>query len=170
MMKKNQKEGIIGWFVRNPVAANLLMCSIIGVGLYSGLNIRKQTTPDFDLNYVSVRVPYLGAAPEEVEEGVVIKIEEAIQDTKGIIKIRSTASEGIGSVRAEVEIGVDINEVLNEIKAKVDAISTFPELTEKPVVYKVEAPVGILFVSIFGDIDEYQRKNIAQNIKDELLN
>lgn len=169
-MKKNQKEGIIGWFVRNPVAANLLMCSIIGVGLYSGLNIRKQTTPDFDLNYVSVRVPYLGAAPEEVEEGVVIKIEEAIQDTKGIIKIRSTASEGIGSVRAEVEIGVDINEVLNEIKAKVDAISTFPELTEKPVVYKVEAPVGILFVSIFGDIDEYQRKNIAQNIKDELLN
>ena len=82
MMKKNQKEGIIGWFVRNPVAANLLMCSIIGVGLYSGLNIRKQTTPDFDLNYVSVRVPYLGAAPEEVEEGVVIKIEEAIQEQK----------------------------------------------------------------------------------------
>ena len=170
MIRKNKKEGIIGWFVRNPVAANLLMVSIIGLGLYSGLNLRKQTTPDFDLNYVSVRVPYLGAAPEEVEEGVVIKIEEAIQDTKGIIKIKSTASEGIGSVRAEVEIGVDINEVLNEIKAKVDAISTFPELTEKPVVYKVEIPQGILFVSIYGDIDEYQRKKIAQDIKDELLN
>jgi multidrug efflux pump subunit AcrB len=169
MMKKNQKEGIIGWFVRNPVAANLLMCSIIGLGLYSGLNLRKQTTPDFDINYVSVRVPYLGAAPEEVEEGVVIKIEEAIQDTKGIIKIRSTASEGIGNVRAEVEIGVDINEVLNEIKAKVDAISTFPDLTEKPVIYKVEIPQGILFVSIYGDIDEYQRKKIAQEIKDDLL-
>lgn len=168
-MKKNQKEGIIGWFVRNPVAANLLMCSIIGLGLYSGLNLRKQTTPDFDINYVSVRVPYLGAAPEEVEEGVVIKIEEAIQDTKGIIKIRSTASEGIGNVRAEVEIGVDINEVLNEIKAKVDAISTFPDLTEKPVIYKVEIPQGILFVSIYGDIDEYQRKKIAQEIKDDLL-
>lgn len=170
MKKENQKEGIIGWFVRNPVAANLLMVSIIGLGLNSSFDLRKQTTPDFNLNYVSVRVPYLGAAPEEVEEGVVIKIEEAIQDTKGIIKIKSTASEGVGSVRAEVEIGVDINEVLNEIKAKVDAISTFPELTEKPVVYKVEAPQGILFVSIFGDIDEYQRKNIAQDIKDELLN
>ena len=165
----SRREGIIGWFVRNHVAANLMMFAIIGLGLYSGLNLRQQTTPDFDLNYVSVRVPYLGAAPEEVEEGVVIKIEEAIQDTKGIKKIKSTSSEGIGSVRAEVEIGADINEVLNEIKAKVDAISTFPELTEKPVVYKVEIPTGILFVSIYGDLDEYQRKNIAEEMKDELL-
>ncbi len=165
-----RREGIIGWFVRNHVAANLLMFAIIGLGLYSGLNLRQQTTPDFDINYVSVRVPYLGAAPEEVEEGVVIKIEEAIQDTKGIKKIKSTSSEGLGSVRAEVEIGADINEVLNEIKAKVDAISTFPELTEKPVVYKVEIPTGILFVSIYGDLDEYQRKNIAEEMKDELLN
>ena len=168
-MEKSNNEGIIGWFVRNPVAANLLMFAIIGLGLYSGINLRKQTTPDFDINYVSVRVPYLGAAPEEVEEGVVIKIEEAIQDTKGILKIKSSASEGIGSVRAEIEIDADINEVLNEIKAKVDAISTFPDLTEKPVVYKVEVPTGILFVSIFGDIDEYQRKDIAESIKDELL-
>ena len=168
-MEKNNNEGIIGWFVRNPVAANLLMFAIIGLGLYSGINLRKQTTPDFDINYVSVRVPYLGAAPEEVEEGVVIKIEEAIQDTKGILKIKSSASEGVGSVRAEIEIDADINEVLNEIKAKVDAISTFPDLTEKPVVYKVEVPTGILFVSIYGDIDEYQRKEIAESIKDELL-
>ena len=84
-----RREGIIGWFVRNHVAANLMMFAIIGLGLYSGLNLRQQTTPDFDINYVSVRVPYLGAAPEEVEEGVVIKIEEAIQDTKGIKKIKS---------------------------------------------------------------------------------
>ena len=165
-----RREGIIGWFVRNHVAANLLMFAIIGLGLYSGLNLRQQTTPDFDINYVSVRVPYLGAAPEEVEEGVVIKIEEVIKDTKGIKKIKSTSKEGLGSVRAEVEIGADINEVLNEIKVKVDAISTFPELTEKPVVYKVEIPTGILFVSIYGDLDEYQRKNIAEEMKDELLN
>ena len=168
-MEKSNNDGIIGWFVRNPVAANLLMFAIIGLGLYSGINLRKQTTPDFDINYVSVRVPYLGAAPEEVEEGVVIKIEEAIQDTKGILKLKSTASEGMGSVRAEIEIDADINEVLNEIKVKVDAISTFPDLTEKPVVYKVEVPTGILFVSIYGDIDEYQRKEIAESIKDELL-
>ena len=169
MTNKLGTGGIIGWFARNHVAANILMFGIIGLGLYSGLNIRQQTVPDFDINYVSVRVPYLGAAPEEVEEGVVVKIDEAIQDTKGILKIKSNSSEGIGSVRAEVELGADINEVLNEIKAKVDAISTFPDLTEKPVVYKVEIPTGILFVSIYGDLDEYQRKDIAQSVKDELL-
>ena len=153
MTTKLGTKGIIGWFARNHVAANILMFGIIGLGLYSGLNIRQQTVPDFDINYVNVRVPYLGAAPEEVEEGVVIKIEEAIQDTKGILKIKSNSSEGLGSVRAEVELGADINEVLNEIKAKVDAISTFPDLTEKPVVYKVEIPTGILFVSIYGNLD-----------------
>jgi len=169
MTNKLGTGGIIGWFARNHVAANILMFGIIGLGLYSGLNIRQQTVPDFDINYVNVRVPYLGAAPEEVEEGVVIKIEEAIQDTKGILKIKSNSSEGLGTVRAEVELGADINEVLNEIKAKVDAISTFPDLTEKPVVYKVEIPTGILFVSIYGNLDEYQRKDIAQSVKDELL-
>ena len=100
MTNKLGTGGIIGWFARNHVAANILMFGIIGLGLYSGLNIRQQTVPDFDINYVSVRVPYLGAAPEEVEEGVVVKIEEAIQDTKGILKIKSNSSEGIGSVRA----------------------------------------------------------------------
>ena len=169
MTNKLGTGGIIGWFARNHVAANILMFGIIGLGLYSGLNIRQQTVPDFDINYVNVRVPYLGAAPEEVEEGVVIKIEEAIQDTKGILKIKSNSSEGLGTVRAEVELGADINEVLNEIKGKVDAISTFPDLTEKPVVYKVEIPTGILFVSIYGNLDEYQRKDIAQSVKDELL-
>ncbi|HJL92787.1 MAG TPA: efflux RND transporter permease subunit, partial [Woeseiaceae bacterium] len=92
MTNKLGTGGIIGWFARNHVAANILMFGIIGLGLYSGLNIRQQTVPDFDINYVNVRVPYLGAAPEEVEEGVVIKIEEAIQDTKGILKIKSNSS------------------------------------------------------------------------------
>ena len=67
-MEKSNNEGIIGWFVRNPVAANLLMFAIIGLGLYSGINLRKQTTPDFDINYVSVRVPYLGAAPVATQQ------------------------------------------------------------------------------------------------------
>ena len=94
--------GIIGWFTRNHVAANLLMFFIIGVGIFSSFTIRQQTIPDFDLRYVNVRVPYLGAAPQEVEEGVVIKIEEAIQDVKGILKVTSSSSEGFGSVRAEI--------------------------------------------------------------------
>ncbi len=77
---KTSETGIIAWFASNHVAANLLMLLIIAFGVVSGLTIRKQTTPDFELNWVQIRVPYLGAAPQEVEEGVVVKIEEAIQD------------------------------------------------------------------------------------------
>ena len=161
--------GIIGWFARNHVAANLLMFFIIGFGIFSGLTIRQQTIPDFDLRYVIVRVPYLGAAPQEVEEGVVIKIEEAIQDVKGILKVTSSSREGFGSVRAEISIDQDLNEVTNEIKTRVDAISTFPELTEKPVIYKLDPSITILFVSIYGDLDEFQRKEFAQDIRDDLM-
>ena len=162
-------KGIIAWFAANHVAANLLMLFIIVAGIISALTIRKQTTPDFELNTIQVRVEYLGAAPQEVEEGVVIKIEEAIQDVKGIAKITGRAREGMGSVTAEVESRADINEVLNEIKTRVDAISTFPGLTEKPVIYKEEIPIHVVFVAIYGTIDEFTRKAFAQEVRNELM-
>lgn len=85
--------GIIAWFAANHVAANLLMLFIIVAGVISLFTVTKETQPTVELNWVQVRVPYLGAAPQEVEEGVVIKIEEAIQDIKGIKRIRSTAGK-----------------------------------------------------------------------------
>ena len=94
------RKGIIAWFASNHVAANLLMGLIIVAGLMSASSIRKQTQPDFELNRVQVRVLYLGAAPQEVEEGVVIKVEEAIQDVDGIAKLESRAEEGVGTVTA----------------------------------------------------------------------
>ena len=163
------EKGIIAWFASNHVAANLLMCMIIAFGIVSAFTIRKQTTPDFELNTIQIRVPYLGAAPQEVEEGVVIKVEEAIQDIDGIVEINSVAREGLGSVTAEVATGEDINEILGEIKTRVDAISTFPALTEKPVIYKQEVPIHVVFVSIYGDLDEFARKQIAQEVRNELM-
>lgn len=123
---RSSEKGLIAWFAGNHVAANLLMWFIIVAGLISISTMRKQTTPDFELNWIQVQVPYLGAAPQEVEEGVVIKIEEAIQDIQGIVEINSRASEGSGRVTIEVSRDVDINEVLTEVKTRVDAISTFP--------------------------------------------
>lgn len=163
------KTGAIAWFASNHVAANLLMFMIIVFGIASAFTIRKQTTPDFELNNVQIRVPYLGAAPQEVEEGVVIKIEEAIQDVEGIVKIISNAYEGMGIVTAEIESGADLNEVLSEIKVRVDAISTFPALTEKPVVAKQEIPIHVVFLSIYGDMDEFARKTLAQQVREELM-
>ena len=129
------QKGIIAWFAANHVAANLLMLFIIVAGLMSVTSITKETQPAFQLNWVRISVPYLGAAPEEVEEGVVIKIEEAIQDVKGIKRLRSTAREGVGTITAEIDTDFDVNVALNEIKVRVDAIATFPDLTEKPEGY-----------------------------------
>lgn len=163
------EKGLIAWFASNHVAANLLMFLIIAFGIVSSFTIRKQTTPDFELNWVQIRVPYLGAAPQEVEEGVVVKVEEAIQDIAGIVEINSRSTEGMGAITVEVATGEDINEILSEIKTRVDAISTFPALTEKPVIYKQEVPVHVVFVTITGDLDEFARKSIAQEVRDELM-
>ena len=163
------EKGLIAWFASNHVAANLLMLFIIIAGLISVFTIRKQTTPDFELNWIQVQIPYLGAAPQEVEEGVVIKVEEAVQDIQGIVEINSRANEGLGSVTIEVSRDADINEVLTEVKTRVDAISTFPVLTEKPVIYKVEPDTPVIFVAIHGSIDDISRKLLAQEIRDDLL-
>ena len=95
---KTSQKGIISWFAQNHVAANLLMVMILALGIMTSFTIRKQVTPDFTLDMISVRVPYLGAAPEEVEEGVVVKIEEAIQDIPGIEEIDASYKNGILSV------------------------------------------------------------------------
>ena len=166
---KTSETGIIAWFASNHVAANLLMLLIIAFGVVSGLTIRKQTTPDFELNWVQIRVPYLGAAPQEVEEGVVVKIEEAIQDIPGIAEINSRAREGMGSVTVEVATGEDINEILTEVKTRIDAISTFPALTEKPIIYKQEVPIHVVFLTITGNLDEFARKTIGLEIRDDLM-
>ena len=165
----SSEKGIIAWFASNHVAANLLMLLIIAFGIVSAVTIRKQTTPDFELNNVVIRVPYLGAAPQEVEEGVVIKIEEAIQDLDGIVEINSEAREGMGTVTAEVATNADIIQVLSEVKTRVDAIQTFPALTEKPIIYKQDIPIHIVFVSVYGDLDDFARKTIAQQVREELM-
>ncbi len=164
-----EQSGLIAWFAGNPVAANLMMLLIIMAGLVSTYTIQKEVFPNFETNTIRVSVPYLGAAPKEVEEGVVLRVEEAIQDIKGIKNIESTAREGLGRVYLEIEDHYDLNEVLDEVKGRVDAISTFPELTEKPIIEKQEVQRDVLWVSVYGDMDARTRKAIASDIRDELL-
>lgn len=162
-------RGLIAWFAANPVAANLLMAVIVFGGLYSAFTIQKKTFPDFQTNNVSVTVPVRGGAPEEVEESVVVKIEEAIADVDGIDHIRSYASEGSGRVVAEVEDGYPIETVLDEIKLKVDAISTFPVQAERPIIEREEFRNQVIWLSVYGELGEGSRKIYADQIRDELL-
>lgn len=164
-----KEKGIIAWFAANHVAANLLMILIIVAGLISLSSIRKETNPEFELNMIQIRVAYLGAAPQEVEEGVVIKIEEAIQDLQGIKRIRSTSREGSGRVIVEVNPDAELSQVLNDVKLRVDAISTFPALTESPVISKLEVNNPVVMIAINGDMNEITRKALGSEIRDDLL-
>ncbi|MEL6870174.1 MAG: efflux RND transporter permease subunit [Pseudomonadota bacterium] len=162
-------RGLIAWFANNSVAANLLMILILFAGMVASFGIRKQTTPDFELNIVQVVVPYPGAAPQEVEQGVITRIEEALSDVAGIDEMNSTASEGVGTVSIEVSADADLDQVQSQIKTRIDAISTLPELTEKPVIERVAVPIPVIFLSVYGDLDEYARKELAKDVRDGLL-
>ncbi|MBV1909081.1 MAG: efflux RND transporter permease subunit [Kangiellaceae bacterium] len=165
----NTQKGLIAWFTYNPVAANLLMFFIIIGGFISYQMMTKRMQPDIQPNMVRISVPYLGAAPQEVEQGVIIKVEEAIQDVKGIKRVNSTASEGTGTVVVELNNDIDLDDAVNEIKIKVDSISTFPGETEKPVIAKVEFTQGVIWLSVFGDMGQRSRQTITQDIRDEIM-
>jgi multidrug efflux pump subunit AcrB len=161
-------KGVIPWFARNSVAANLLMLIIIGVGLGSALSIQRTTQPDFEINVVRITVPYPGATPEEVESGVVLKIEEALKDIESIQSLETTADESLATLSAEVYDGYDTLAVMDEIKSAIDGIVSFPEQAERPIVNRVEFNNHALNVQLFGNIDERSMKELAQQVKQEL--
>jgi multidrug efflux pump subunit AcrB len=161
-------KSIIRWFAENGVAANLVMILIIAGGLISVFTMKQEVFPEFSADIVTVTVPYPGAAPEEVEEGVVIRIEEAIQDLEGIEEIRSSAGENVGSVIVEAMQGADVQKLLNDVKSRVDAIDTFPEEAEKPIVEEAVIRRQVLEVAISGDADERSLKRLGERVRDDL--
>ena len=158
----------VAWFAENSVAANLLMVIILVAGIITISNVKKEIFPEMSLDMISIRVPYLGAAPEEVEEGVCVRIEEAIQGLEGIKKITSTASEGMGSVMVEVLPSHDTRELLDDVKSRVDAIETFPDETEKPVIREMIVRNQVINVAISGEADEVTLKRLGEQVRDEI--
>ncbi|MFP4351889.1 MAG: efflux RND transporter permease subunit [Puniceicoccaceae bacterium] len=159
---------MIAWFARNGVAANLLAIVLTAGGLLVSSGIKLELFPRFSLDTVLVAVPYPGAAPEDVEEGICLRIEEEIQDIQGIKKITSTASEGMGTVAAEVERGFPPEQILDRIKVRIDAIDNFPEEAEQPVVELPEIERDTITVAVYGDLDERTLKAIAERTRDEI--
>ncbi len=159
---------IIGWFVSNPVAANLLMMILIVGGLMSIFQLRQEEMPPIQLDMVSVSVPYLGAAPEEVENGVNLRIEEAMEGIQGIYRMTSIAREGNGSVLLELETDANRIQTANEIKSQIDAISTFPVETERPVVSLLTTLNDGLEIVISGDADERTLKELGLEMREEI--
>jgi len=160
---------ILEWFAKNPVAANLAMVLIIAGGLLTLPGIKQEVFPEVASDLINISVPYLGAAPEEVEEAVCIRIEEEVQSLEGIKRITSRASEGVGTVTLELLPGTDIRQLLDDVKARIDAIDTFPEETEKPVIQELLNRRQVLSLGVSGDTDERTLKVLSERMREEIL-
>ena len=161
-------SGVIAWFARNGVAANLLMVFIVASGAIALIGMPIEVFPSMETESITVTVPYLGAAPEEVEQSVCLRVEEAVQDLEGVDTVRATAAEGVGTVVIELESGADTRKVLDDVKSRVDAITTFPEETEKPIIQEALLRRRVITVAIYGDVDERALKAVAEEVREGL--
>lgn len=159
---------IVRWFANNSTAANLLMFFLIGAGLFSLFNMKQELFPEIKPNIVSIRAVYPGATTAQVEEAVCVKIEEAIDGIEGIKRITSSSNEGLGIVTVEMFYDSDWDKIVDDVKAAVDGIVTFPSDVETPVVRQVSMTSPVLQVAISADMDPIALRRISEEIQDEV--
>ena len=162
-------NGAIRWMTENHVAANLLMLVLIVGGLIKGPEITQEVFPEIALDRIQVTVAYPGAGPEEVEEGILLKLEESLSGLDGIKQLKASANEGAGVVTAEVYPESDVDEVLQDIRSEVDRITTFPDDAEQAVVSKMLQRREVISLVVYGDIPERTLREQAESIRDDLL-
>ena len=161
---------MIAWFARNSVAANLLMVTILFIGLFSlSTKIPLEVFPSFETDRITVKVTLRGATPEDVEKGVSIIIEEAVQDIEGIEEIRSSSSEGSASVSIDIDSGYNARDMLADIKSRVDAINTFPVDAENPIVALSVRTRDVIEVMVASDYGEVELKEFTEQVRDDIL-
>jgi len=165
----NTQNGIIAWFARNSVAANLLMFFIIVMGIASYFTIQRQMFPNIEINYITINATYPGASPQEIEESIFIKVEEAVKDITEIKRIVSRAFRGGGAVTLEIDTKAELTDVLDKVKLRVDGIATFPAGMEPVNVSQVEFQQQVIEMPIVGDLPLSELKVLAKEVEDELL-
>ncbi|MEM6315928.1 MAG: efflux RND transporter permease subunit, partial [Planctomycetota bacterium] len=161
-------RGLLSWFARNHVAANLLFFLLIIVGMMSVLQTKLEVFPEIDTGLITVEVPYPGATPEEVEEGVLLRVEEAVAEVEGIKETRGTAAESVGIATLELETWADETQVRDDVKNAIDRIDTFPEDAEEPIVSDVTQRMEVLIVALHGEVPRRSLKELAERIKSDL--
>jgi len=159
----------ITWFVKNPVATNLMMWLFLASGFVAYMNLNQEEFPDIDFGIIQVSVAYLGATPAESESAVCLRIEEALEGAEDIERLTTTAREGGCDATLELTSGADLNRVLNDVKGKVDAITTFPTETERPIVRAFTASGNVMTLALYGDTDDRSLKQVAEDIRNDIL-
>ena len=163
------ERGPIAWMAGNSVASNLLMLILMIGGLLIATQIKQEVFPEFDTDIVTVTVVYPGASPEEVEQGIILAVEEAVQGLDGVDEVTSSAQEGVGVVTVELLLGADLQKLARDIESEVDRISTFPDDAEEPEVEIESRKRDVVSIVVFGDQAELTLRNVAEQLRDFLL-
>ena len=165
-----ESRGLINWFIGNPVAANLLMVVLLVGGALSAFNLQRQVFPTISPGTVVVTVPFPGATPAEVEDGVTRRVEEAVLGIDGVKRVNSTASENVGQITVETSEFADVQLVKDDIEAAVDRLSDFPpENAEKPIVVAPKPTGDVVTLAVTGDIGAMALRRAAEDIERDLL-
>ncbi len=155
--------------VTKPVPVNLLMVALLLGGSFSGLTLRRQFFPDIDPESASVTLPYPGATPEEIEETMAIKVEDALADLDEVDELRTTISEGGGGIVVRFREGIsNVGEATDEVEREIDSLQDLPEEAEEIQVTQLESRLPVIMVSIFGNVDEEVLKRTVREVRDEL--
>ena len=165
---------IVGWAIRNAPAMNTLMVSVLLIGSLSLWLMRREVFPEFEMEMIVITVPYPGASPEEVEEAICQKIEEAVRSIDGIKKQTSIAQESVGSMMLELETDVDVQRTLNDVRSEIDRIPSFPLLAEDPEIQQITFREDVLQIGVIGPDrtdpeDEIQLRELAERIRADII-
>ncbi|MEL7442468.1 MAG: efflux RND transporter permease subunit, partial [Pseudomonadota bacterium] len=164
-----KQTGMIAWFAKNSVAANLLMVFIIIIGFYTYNTIQRQMFPNVEINYITVSANYPGASPQEIEESILMKIEEALKDVTEIKEGVYRANRNGGSATLEIDPDVELTDVLDKVKLRVDGIATFPAAMEPVTINQIEFQQQVIEMTLSADLPLTELKPMAKRIEDELL-
>ena len=157
---------MLSWFTRNGVCANLLMLLIVVAGIVTIRDVKQEVFPEISTDKILVSVAYPGAAPAEVEKGVCLRIEEAVDGIAGIKRLNAFAGEGAGTATIDALPGTDLKTLLDEVKTRIEAITTFPEECEKPVVQEMLLRRRVLEVAVRGKVEYPSLRKAAEKVRD----
>jgi len=168
-MKANNMRGAIAWMGLHGVAPNILMAVFIFGGLFMTTKIKQEVFPNFDLDTVTIIVPFPGASPEEVEEGIILAIEEEVRGLDGVDEVYAVASEGSALVTVEILLGSDPQKVNQDIQQAIERIRVFPEDAEEPIISLSTRRRAVIDLEVYGNVDEWSLRQAAEQVRDGLL-
>ncbi len=162
------RRGLLSWFASNHVAANLVMLFLIVAGLLSLSQMKIEFFPELEINWITVTVPHPGATPDDVEQSICQRVEEAVKEVDYVKKINAVATEGVGTIFVEFQRYADMDKALDDVKQAVDRITTFPEEAEEPQVMQFSNRTQVLQLALYGDVPRRTLKEQAETVRDDL--